>query len=312
MILILADLSDPWGSAVARRLAQRGEVCLHRTPHQIERACALGIDPLEGTGADLTGIFWGAALPGEAGDDAHVSPAGRFVCNWLTDTKTVSCRAVNRPVIGERLSRLIGSPVWDAVLRAHGFQSLPVRLAGHCDDAIACLNEWGGTVYVKRQGSEQGGLVVPAEEAIAYAAAGDPCRPLWLSQVPAGQLVSVFVVGGCAAGSVVRNGRRVESMRPMSRFSSSLLACCGELAQSLELSFAECVLVMGVEGEVFCLDVIGAPNYWSCPRDVQPHVVNQLAVYLSGEASLARTESLQADGASVPGPYTGVGEPDVR
>lgn len=287
---------------------------MHRTPFQIEHAHALGLEPLEGAFADLTGIFWGMCSPfDEAASAIQSSSAGKTSCDWLAGVNAIPCCAINRPVLGKRLSRSIGSPVWEAVVHAHGFQPLHFHSAGHRDEVISSLDDWSGAVYVKRQGSEQGGLVLPAAEVRGHASTVGSIEPVLLAQVPVGQLVSVFVVDGRVAATVVRNGWQPASAGSVAHLGSSLLTRCGELAQSLELSFAECLLVAGADGRVSCLDVIGVPNYWSTPRDVLPHVVTQLAQYLTGEKSASRSEThLKADGVSVPGACTSVGGADVQ
>ena len=314
MILILADQSDPWGVALARSVVLRGGDCLCRTPLQIEQALTLGLEPLDGAASDIAGIFWG--MNGSIDEDStaiHWAPDIMRASDWLTGVMPRACRVVNRPVLGPRLSRSIGSPVWDAVVHAHGFQAPSFFVADRRDESMPRLDERGREVYIKVHGSEHGGLVVPVEEGEAYVATCEPARSVLLAPVPRGQVISVFVVGGRVAATVVREGGLLESTRTVPHLGTSLLTHCSELAQSLELSFAECLLVIGEDGELSCLDVIGRPNYWSCPRDIHPHVVNQLAVYLSGERSvIGRGAYVKTDSPSPPGSYSSAGGPEIR
>lgn len=314
MILILADSTDPWGVALSRRLALRGEPYVIQDPRQMRNLRSSMMDQAGHWAHSLTGVYRGVTPP-----FSEEVPACRFwssyesESDWLSELNSLPCPVVNRLSPGGVSPCPTGSPAWEAVVRAHGFQVPRLHPGNNRDEAMSWWEMWGGAVYVKPRSSEQGGLVLSAEEAASYACTFNPNETLLLAQVSIGQLVSVFVIGGAVAATVVRSGWWTDSTTSLSPLGATLLTRCSDMAQSLELSFAECLLGVGADGQVSCLDVIGAPNYWSCPGAVHSHVIEKLAVLLSGGGRRTGYESdLKGDGVSNAGFSSSVRAPDVR
>jgi hypothetical protein len=281
VILILADPSDPWGIALSRRLALRGEPYVIRNPGEMRN---LRVSDQSGDWAQsLTGVYRGMNSPfSEEVPAPRPSFPHEVESDWLAELNSLPCPVVNRLSPGGTVSCQTGSPAWAAVVLAHGFQLPRFHAAFNRDEALSCLDLWDGAAYVKPAGAVPGGLLLPAEAARRYAGDLAPERPVLLAQVRPGQLVSLFVVGERVAATVVRSGMRSESPLSLTRLGPGLLQRCSDLVLALGLVHAECLLSMSADGQITCLDVLASPNFWTCPREAQQQVVGRLAGYLAG------------------------------
>ena len=116
---------------------------------------------------------------------------------------------------------------------------------------------------------------------------------LSLQQVPDGQAISVYVVGGVvAATAVLASDLSSSGAIAQGSLVSAALARCADFVSAMGLGLAECLIVVQPDGRLSCLDVSGSPNFWRCPLDVQRHAVTHLATYLSEERSLHLNDSL--------------------
>jgi hypothetical protein len=281
VILILADPTDPWGIALSRRLALRGEPYVIRNPGEMQN---LRVSDQEGDWAQsLTGVYRGMSRP-----FSEEVPASRPLfpheagSDWLAELNSLACPVVNRLSPEGSVFCRTGSPAWEAVVLAHGFQLPRFHAAFNREEALSYLDRWDGAVYVKPAGVVHGGLVLPAEAARDYTGDLAPDRPIFLAQVSPGQLVSLFVVGEGVAATVVRRGMRSETPMPFARLGPALLQRCSDLVLALGLVHAECLLSLSADGQITCLDVLASPNFWTCPREAQQQVVGRLAGYLAG------------------------------
>ena len=281
MILILAESTDPWGVALARRLMLRGEPFVLQEPGEI---CASGLDRTAEWVQRLSGVYRGTSHSYAEGTGA-AQPRTVAVAEseWLAELHALPCPVVNRLSPGGVPSCPTGSPAWDAVVSAHGFQTPSFYNALNRDEAVAGLDLWGAAAYVKPSGVLHGGLVLSLDAAKAYVENLEAERPVLLAQTGPGQLMSVFVVGDKVAATVVRSMPRSGMSGQGACLSPSLLQRCSELVPALGLVYAECLLSLSADGLSTCLDVVASPNYWTCPRDAQRQVVGGLVQYLAGE-----------------------------
>lgn len=279
MILILAESTDPWGVALARRLTSRGEPFVLQEPGEV---CASMLDRTADWVQRLTGVYRGTSRPhGE--DMGAVQPRTVAVAEseWLAELNALPCPVVNRLSPDGVPSCPTGSPAWDAVVSAHGFQPPCFYNAPNRDEAVAGLDLWGGAAYVKPAGMLHGGLVLSLDAAKAYVEDFEDERPVLLAQTGPGQLVSIFVVGDTVAATVVRSMPRSGISAQGACLSPSLLQRCSDLVLALGLVHAECLLSLSADGQITCLDVVASPNYWTCPREAQRQVVGSLVRYLA-------------------------------
>ncbi len=279
MILILAESTDPWGGALARRLTLRGEPFVLQ---ELGEMCASMIDRTADWVQRLTGVYRGTSRP--YGEDAGaVQPWAVAVAEsgWLAELNALPCPVVNRLSPDGAPSCPTGSPAWEAVVSAHGFQTPCFYNAPNRDEAVAGLDLWGGAAYVKPAGVLHGGLVLSLDAAKAYVEGLEDERPVLLAQTSPGQLVSVFVVGDTVAATVVRSMPRSGIPAQGACLSPALLQRCSDLVPALGLVHAECLLSLSADGLSTCLDVVASPNYWTCPREAQRQVVSGLVRYLA-------------------------------
>ena len=279
MILILAESTDPWGVALARRLTLRGEPFVLQDPGEL---CASTIDRTAEWVQQLTGVYRGANRP-YSGDTGAVRPRAVAVAesDWLAELNALPCPVVNRLSPDGVPSCPTGSPAWEAVVSAHGFQTPCFYNAPNRDEAVAGLDLWGVDAYVKPAGVLHGGLVLSLDAAKAYVEDLEEDRPVLLAQISAGQLVSVFVVGDKVVATVVRSMPKSGGSAQGACLSPSLLQRCSDLVPALGLVHAECLLSLSADGLSTCLDVVASPNYWTCPREAQRQVVSGLVQYLA-------------------------------
>lgn len=311
VILILADSTDPWGVALARQLTLRGESYVLQEPGQMR---ASTIDRTVEWVQRLTGVYRGASrlLSGDA-SNLQFSSADVTASEWLTALNTLPCPVVNRLSPGGVLSCPTGSPAWEAVVSAHGFQVPCFYEALNRDETLACLDRWGGAAYVKPVGVLHSGLALSVEAATAYAGDLAPERPVLLAQARPGQLVSLYVVGDKVAATVVRSMRGGEASMSPACLGPSLLQQCSDLVLALGLVHAECVLSLSSDGQIACLDVVASPNYWTCPREAQRQVVSGLACYLAeGTRGFSLIPAVTAAEAIPAGEYVGAGIPEKQ
>lgn len=296
MILILADPSDPWGIALSRRLALRGEPYVIRNPREMRNLRVSMIDQAGDRAQSLTGVYRGMNSPfSEEEPASQPLSLHEAESDWLAELNSLPCPVVNRLPPGGAVSCRTGSPAWEAVVLAHGFQLPRFHAAFNRDEALSCLDPWDGAAYVKPDGVVHGGLVLPAEAARGYTGDLAPDRPVFLAQINPGQLVSLFVVGERVAATVVRSGMRSETPMSRTRLGPALLQRCSDLVLALGLVHAECLLSMSADGQITCLDVLASPNFWTCPREAQQQVVSRLACYLaSGERLTCVTPAAKA------------------
>ncbi len=284
MILILADSTDPWGVALARHLTLRGEPYVLQDPGQMRASM---IDRTADWAKRLTGVYRGVSRP--FCEDVSASEASLMQepeSDWLTALNAMSCPVVNRLSPGGVPACPTGSPAWEAIVSAHGFQVPAFSAAMNRDEVLACLDLWGSSAYVKPVGFVHGGMVLSEGDARAYTGDLAPDRPVLLAPVSPGHLVSLFVVGEHVAATVVRSVLRSRAPVSITRLGLSLLQQCSDLVLTLGLVHAECLLSLSADGQITCLDVVASPNYWTCPREAQQQVVSRVAGYLThGERS---------------------------
>lgn len=279
MILILAESTDPWGVALARRLTLRGEPFVLHEPGEL---CASTIDRTAEWVQQLTGVYRGANRP-YSEDAGAVRPRAVAVAesDWLAELNALPCPVVNRLSPDGVPSCPTGSPAWETVVSAHGFQTPCFYNAPNRDEAVAGLDLWGVDAYVKPGGVLHGGLVLSLDAAKAYVEDLEEERPVLLAQISAGQLVSVFVIGDKVVATVVRSMPKSGISAQGACLSPSLLRRCSDLVPALGLVHAECLLSLSADGFSTCLDVVASPNYWTCPCEAQRQVVSGLVQYLA-------------------------------
>ena len=279
MILILADSTDPWGVVLARRLTLRGEPFVLQEPGEMRASM---IDRTADWVQRLTGVYRGTSRP-YSEDMPAIQPWSVAVTesDWLAQLNALPCPVVNRLSPGGVPSCQTGSPAWEAVVSAHGFQAHCFYEALNRDETLAGLDLWGGAAYVKPAGVLHGGLVLSAEAAKAYAEDLEAERPVLLAQASPGQLVSLFVVGDKVAATVVRSMPWSGIPTHGACLGPSLLQRCSDLVLALGLVHAECLLSLSADGLITCLDVVASPNYWTCPREARRQVVSGLVHYLA-------------------------------
>ena len=304
MILILADSTDPWGVALARQLTLRDIPYAIQDPWQMRSSKINRAAWIEG----LTGVYRGMNRPyGETLSEAQSLGPREAESDWLAELNALPCPVVNRLSPGGMPSCPTGSPAWEAVVSAHGFQLPDCHAVVNRDEALGCLDPWQGAVYVRPADVAHGGLVLEAEVAKAYTGELAPDRRIFLAQVDPGQLVSLYVVGERVVATVVRSLPRCEVPTPQAGISLSLLQRCSDLVLALGLVHAECLLSLSADGQVTCLDVVASPNYWSCPREAQRQVVGGLIRYLAEDAPSTTLRSVIATGECEAGDRVRVG-----
>ena len=306
MILILAESTDPWGSALVRRLTSRGEPFVLQEPREL---CASMLDRTADWVQRLTGVYRGTSRPyGEDRGAVHPWAVAAAESGWLAELNALPCPVINRLSPDGAPSCRTGTPAWEAVVSAHGFQTPCFYHALNRDEAVAGLDLWGGAAYVKPAGVLHAGLVLSLEAAKAYAENLEEERPVLLAQAGQGQLVSVFVVGDKVAATVMRSMPWSGGGAQGARLDPSLLQRCSEMVLALGLLHAECLLSLSADGQIACLDVVASPNYWTCPREAQRQVVGGLARYLAE----GRREAALIPAAMPAGDYAGTGIPGDR
>ena len=306
MILILAESTDPWGSALVRRLTSRGEPFVLQEPGEL---CASMLDRTADWVQRLTGVYRGTSRPyGEDSGAVHPWAAAAEESGRLAELNALPCPVINRLSPDGVPSCRTGTPARDAVVSAHGFQTPYFYHALNRDETVAGLDLWGGAAYVKPAGVLHGGLVLSLEAAKAYVEDLENGRPVLLAQAGQGQLVSVFVVGDKVVATVMRsmpwNGGGAQG----ARLDPWLLERCSELVPALGLLHAECLLSLSTDGQIACLDVVASPNYWTCQREAQRQVVGGLARYLAE----GRRDAALIPAAMPAGDYAGTGIPGDR
>ncbi len=219
---------------------------------------------------------------------------------WLALLSALPCAVVNRPIPGGRPALLAGNPDQRRIVAEHGFLLSPSRCTSSQADALAHYSAWQGRAYVKPLGTDECGADLHPMNGVEQICQIMEQYAVALQAVPFGQRITAYVAGGRVVATVVQSdGRKSEAAElpflPTEQF--------GVLVKALGMSFAECHFVVTPEGQAFCLDVSGSPNYWRCPRDVQQVIVQRLVESLSELRSVAVHDSL--DGA--PG-RSGAGE----
>lgn len=299
VILILADSTDPWGVALTRQLTLRGESYVLQAPGQMRASM---LDRTTDWVQRLTGVYRAVNHPFcEEVSGEPFSPTHETESDWLAELNALPCLVVNRLSPGGVSACPTGSPAWEVIVSAHGFQVPAFSAARNRDEVLACLDLWGRSAYVKPAGVVHSGMVLSEEDAKAYTGDLAPDRPVLLAPVSPGQLVSLFVVGEKVVASVVRSVMRSQTPIPFARLGPSLLQRCSDLVLALGLVHAECLLSLSADGQITCLDVVASPNYWTCPREAQRQVVGGLVRYLAegkGETAFlpmaTRAESVPA------------------
>ena len=89
MILILAESTDPWGSALVRRLTSRGEPFVLQEPREL---CASMLDRTADWVQRLTGVYRGTSRPyGEDRGAVHPWAVAAAESGWLAELNALPC-----------------------------------------------------------------------------------------------------------------------------------------------------------------------------------------------------------------------------
>lgn len=311
MILMLADGSDPWAMAVYRELCLRGEAVSVISPANLLADAPLnftvtsqstlnrGTLMISGSSVpltDLTGVFCRMPFPIQVDVEDLTPQDWDYVkketsAAWLALLDALPCPIVNRPVPGGRPTLISGQPSLLAVAERLGLSVPPSYCTTDVDDAIRHFIAWGGRAYVKPLGQMHPGSFLHGEEEPLRIREWMATAALSLQHVPAGHLLSVYVVGGTVTATVMASDTSSGGSTSPEVVTSMKIARCAEFASAMGLDFAECLIVLQSDGGVSCLDVSGSPNFWRCSLDVQRHVVAHVATYLSEERSLPLHDS---------------------
>ncbi|MCC6140667.1 MAG: hypothetical protein IT389_08630 [Nitrospira sp.] len=308
MILILADSTDPWAARIHREVQRTGgdvrwvepvqllDKILLNWPVMAREAVVQGFLEIDGQRIpleSLTGIFARLPFPLRVDLEGLSDADAGYVTKeataaWLAFLNAMPCPVINRPVPGGRPTLISGSPLLAPLAQTHGFLLPPVRCTSSQTDALQQFMTWGGSAYLKPLGSSEPGQFLHAHDGAEQISRIMEQQAVSLQTVPPGQQATVYVAGERAVATVLRSGEAVS--QPV-EVRSSHTARCRDLARALGLTFAECQIVIGPSGEIWCLDISGTPNFWRCPQDVQQQMVEQLLEYLSEQRSLAQHDS---------------------
>lgn len=313
MILILANPTDPWATLLHREIKRRHRKVSWIQPAQLLDSVQLNwpaaadpsvisgsviIDGLTVPLTDLTGVFARLTWPPVLGLEGLSQPDQDYVTKeaiaaWLAFLNALSCPVVNRPIPGGWPTLLAGSPLLSRMAPEHGFGLPPSRCMSSRADALVQFAAWGERVYLKTVGDSEPGMILQAHDGREQICRLLEQQAVSMQSIPHGQRVTMYVVGDQVVGTVVKPDVAHES----GGFLSAMpIGQCIRFVHALGLSFAECLMVIGAEGQPWCLDVVGPPNYWTCPREVQQRLVNQLATHLLGETWPSRMEPELKDG----------------
>lgn len=315
MILILADSTDVWAAWTHRELRRRGDGdllwiqpaelldrVLLNWPVETTSAVARGNLIIDGRTipfVDLTGVFNGLSFPVQVvHEDLSASDREYIIkettATWLALMNALPCAVVNCPLPGGRPTILTGSPLLSRLAKMHGFLLPSSHCTSSCGDAILQYSAWSERVYLKPLGACGTGLLLEGRGGLEQIYRVIEHRAVSMQLVPQGQRLTVYIVGDEAVATVVQGDEQVRQIGPVPSMPTSR---CLRLVRDLGLTFAECQVVVTSDGQVYCLDVVGTPNIWVCPQDVQQHIVSKLADYLSEERSLPFHDSVDgADG----------------
>lgn len=316
MILILADSTDPWATLVHREAQRRGRDVFWIQPAQLLDRVLLNWPVVTGASvvpgmmvidgqtiplADLTGIFARLTLPPPLELEELSLPDRDYVIKetteaWLAFLNAMTCAVVNRPVPGGRPTILAGSPLLSQMAEEHGFLLPPSRCTSSQADAMLQFSAWSEGVYLKPLGSHEPGMFLHAHDGTKQICRVMERHAVSMQSMPRGQRITVYVVGGNAAATVVHANEHLEQSIELP---SLPIQQCLSLVRALGLTFAECHLTLIPDGQIYCLDVSSAPGFWCCPQEVQQQIVCRLVDYLSEMRSLSLHDSLDGtDGRS--------------
>jgi len=304
VVLVLADTTDPWASLVHAELCRRGlDVLLIPRAELLDRIrlnwpMAAGSPAVAGTmvidGRSLEcgavrGVFvqWVLPLPLlledlSAQDRDYV--LRETTAAWIAFLNSLPCPVINRPVPGGRPALLGGSAMSARIAHDCGFDFPAVRYTSSQADAVQQFSSWNGRAYLKPLGSAEPGLVLCRQNGVEHIRQVMERHAVSLQAIPQGQRMTVYVVGGDAAATILHAGE--ESLPHAADLPVFPTGRCVDLVRALGLSFAECHVVVAADGQIYCLDVNGAPNYWRCTRAVQRRLVQRLADCLSEQRSM--------------------------
>lgn len=316
MILILADSTDPWATLVHRVAQRKGGDVLWVEPLQFLDKILLNWPVVVGEAVvprsldidsrtilldDLTGIFARLPFPlrldleGLSDSDAEYVTK-ETTAAWLAFLNSMPCSVVSRPIPGGRPTLLSGSPLLAKLGRDHGFLLPASRCTSSLADALQQFMTWGESAYLKPLGSVEPGQSLDSHDGVEQIRCVMEQQAVSLQTVPQGQQATVYVAGEQVVATVLRPSKAVS--QPMEVLSAHAAQCRG-LMRSLGLTFAECQIVINPDGEVYCLDISSAPNFWRCPQDAQQQIVEHLFEHLSEVRSLSHHDSShRADGRS--------------
>jgi hypothetical protein len=317
VMLVLADTTDPWGSLVHAELCRRGlDVLMIPRAELLNRiqsnwrvragselvTGALIIDGRRVSCANLRGVFvqWILPLPlhldGLSGQDRDYV-VREATAMWIAFLNSLPCTVVNRPTPGGRPALLGGSPALARVARDCGFDLPVARYTSSQDDAALQFSAWSERAYLKPLGAAEPGFVLSRKNGIEQIHQVMERHAVSLQKIPQGQRMTVYVVGGEAAATILHADE--ESYLNGADLSALPTGRCADLVHALGLTFAECQVVITPDGRTTCLDVNDAPNYWRCTRTVQRRIVRRLADCLSEQRSTNFHDSAGgADGGS--------------
>jgi hypothetical protein len=252
--------------------------------------------------ADLRGVFVQWVLPFPLHLDGLSAQDRDYVLHeatamWIAFLNSLPCIVVNRPVPGGRSALLGGSPALARVARDCRFDLPAARYTSSQDDAVLQFSAWGERAYLKPLGSAETGFVLSRQNGIEQIRQVMERHAVSLQKLPQGQRMTVYVVGGEAAATILHADE--ESALNGADLSALPTGRCVDLVRAMGLTFAECQVVLTPDGRTSCLDVNDAPNYWRCTRTVQRRIVRRLADCLSEQRSMNFYDSAGgADGGS--------------
>jgi len=203
---------------------------------------------------------------------------------WIAFLNSLPCTVINRPVPGGRPALLGSSAALARIARDCGFDLPAARYTSSQADAVAQFSAWNERAYLKPLGSAEPGFVLCQQTGIEHIRQVMEHHAVSLQSIPQGQRMTVYVVGGDAAATILHADE--DSSSCGANLPLFPTGPCVDLVRALDLSFAECHVVVTPEGRIYCLDVNGAPNYWRCTRAVQRRIVQRLADCLSEQRSM--------------------------